>query len=94
MKIPSEVRIKRGVYYSIKWQEVIEGDADCLGLCDPAEQVITLKLGMSETETAKTFLHEVLHACSDEWEFDLPHKTVYALEEAIYKLLKLNKWIK
>lgn len=93
MKIPSEVRIKRGVYYSIKWQEVIEGDADCLGLCDPAEQVITMKLGMSDTEVAKTFIHELLHAIEAEWEQPIPHKIIYTLEEGIFKILKLNRWV-
>ena len=94
MKIPSEVRIKRGVYYRIVWQKVIGNDPECYGLCDPAEQTITLKLGMSDTEIAKTFIHEMIHAIEAEYEEPIPHRTVYALEEGIYKILKLNRWLK
>jgi len=94
VKIPSEVRIKRGVYYAIKWQAVIDNDPECCGLCDPGEQTITLKLGMSDTEIAKTFIHEMLHAIEAEWEEPIPHRIVYTLEEGIFKVLKLNRWIK
>jgi hypothetical protein len=93
MKVPSKVKIKRGVYYSVVWQEVIRDDVSCLGLCDPNERIIYLKLKMSNTDIAKTMIHEICHALTFECNFDLPHKTVYALEESIFKLLKLNRWL-
>jgi len=94
MKIPSEVRIKRGIYYRIVWQQIIQNDPEVCGLCDPAEQTITLKLGMSDTEIVKTFIHEMIHAIESEWKEPIPHRIVYALEEGIYKVLKLNKWLR
>lgn len=93
MKIPPKIRIKARVSYEIVWQEKIADDADCLGLCDPEKRIIYLRLGMSDEATAKTFLHEVLHAMSAEHDFELPHRTVYALEEAVFRLLKLNNLI-
>ena len=90
MKIPSRIRIKAKVFYEIVWQERIADDPDCLGLCDSGTRTIFMRLGMSESETLKTFIHEVLHALSAEHEFELPHKTVYALEDAIFRVLKLN----
>lgn len=94
MKIPPKIRIKSKVNYEIVWQAKIADDDFCLGLCDPQKQIIYLKLGMSDTETIKTFLHEVLHALSAEHGFELPHRTVYALEDAVYKVFKLNKFLK
>ena len=94
MKIPSKVRIKSKVHYEIVWQDRIAEDDHCLGLCDPQKRIIYLKLGMSETETFKTFVHELFHALSAEHNFELPHRTVYALEDAVFKIIKLNKWIK
>ena len=48
---------------------------------------------MSDTEIVKTFIHELLHAIEAEWEEPIPHRIVYMLEEGIFKVLKLNKWI-
>jgi hypothetical protein len=54
---------------------------------------ITILHGMSDTETIKTLIHEVFHAMEFEYQLEIKHKTVHALEEAVLKLLKLNKWI-
>lgn len=93
MRVPPKIKIKRGVAYEIVWQEIIKDDPECLGLCDPNTKQIHLKIGQSKTELAKTVIHETLHALAMEHEFDLPHRTVYALESAIFKTLKLNKWL-
>jgi hypothetical protein len=93
MKIPARIRIKRGVHYEIVWQSEIASDPDCAGLCDPNTRTIYLLIGMSETETIKTLIHEVTHALEAEWGEKIPHRLVYVLEEAVYKLLKLNKWL-
>lgn len=93
MKIPPKIRIKARISYEVVWQELIADDPDCLGLCDPQKRIIYLKLGMSDAETFKTYVHELLHAMSAEHEFELPHRTVYALEEAIFRISRLNRWI-
>lgn len=92
LKIPPRIRIKARVFYEIVWQEKIADDDHCLGLCDLDKKIIYLRIGMSEAETFKTLLHETLHAISAEHDFELPHKTVYALEDAIFRVLKLNSF--
>lgn len=93
MKIPSKVKIRKGVYYKVVWQKVIRDDTSCMGLCEPNERIIYLKLGMSDTNIAKSFLHEILHCVEFEWGQPIPHKITDALEEGIFKILKINGWI-
>lgn len=93
MKIPSRVRIKRGVRYEIVRQTEIDGKPDTLGLCDPNTRHLYIKSDLSKTEEIKTYIHEMLHALEAEWDIKIPHESVYRLEEAIYKFLTLNKLI-
>jgi hypothetical protein len=92
LRIPSRVRITGRTSYDVVFQERIADDPECLGLCDPEKRTITLKLGLADSELLKTFVHECLHALSAEHGFDLPHRTVYALEECLVRMLKLNGW--
>lgn len=93
MKIPAKVKIKGRIYYQIVWSDLIRDDPECLGLTDGEQRTIYLKLGMSEQETVKTLIHELLHALEFEWETPIPHRITYTLEEAIYRLLRANRWI-
>lgn len=93
MKIPSKIKIRGRVFYQVVWSEVIKDNPDIMGLAEPNEKTIYLKLGMSDTETMKTLIHEVIHAIEFEWDQPIPHKITYTLEEGIWKILKLNKWI-
>lgn len=97
MKIPPKVKIRRvagkTIWYKVVWQEVIRDDQSCMGICDPNERIIYLKMGMSKTDTIKTFMHEIFHAIEFEWDQPIPHKITDILEEGAFKLLKLNKWL-
>ena len=93
MKIPSKVKIMRGVYYKVLWQEVIQDDHSCMGICIKEDKTIILKMGMSSSDTAKTFIHELLHAIEFTYEEPMPHRVIETLEEGIFKVLKLNKWL-
>lgn len=93
MKIPAKIKIRGRVFYQVVWSEVIKDNPDTMGLAEPNERTIYLKLGMSESETMKTLLHELIHAIEFEWDQPIPHKITYTLEEGIWKILKLNKWI-
>lgn len=93
MKIPSKIKIRGRVFYQVVWAETIKDNPDTMGLAEPNEKTIYLKLGMSDTETMKTLIHEVIHAIEFEWDQPIPHKITYTLEEGIWKILKLNKWI-
>jgi hypothetical protein len=45
---------------------------------------------MRPSTTLKTFIHECIHMIEFTEGFNLPHKTVYLMEKAIYKLLTDN----
>lgn len=93
MKLPHKVRIKSKVSYSVVWSDKVSDNDDLRGLCEMDKRQITILHGMSDTETIKTLIHEVFHAMEFEYQLEIKHKTVHALEEAVLKLLKLNKWI-
>jgi hypothetical protein len=93
LKLPPKVRIKSKVSYEIVYSDLISDCDKTLGECRPVEKQIVIKSGLSDTETVKTFIHEVFHAMDFEYGLELKHKSVHALEEAILKLLKLNKWM-
>jgi len=90
MKIPSKIKIKGRVFYQVVWSQSIKGDPETLGLAEPNEKTIYLKFGMSESETMKTLIHEIIHAIEFEWDCPIPHKITETLEEGIWKVLKLN----
>lgn len=91
MKIPAKVRITSKVSYEVVFAEKVADDPECRGICRFDPKQIVLLMGQSEQMMVKTFLHEVLHAVDHEHEIGLQHKHVYALEDALAKLFRLNK---
>ena len=61
-----------------------------LGLCDPGDKCIYIKLKEPPNETFKTLVHEVLHAIEDEYCISVPHAVIYKFEEAIHDVLIEN----
>jgi Zn-dependent peptidase ImmA (M78 family) len=62
-----------------------------LGLFDPNRREILIKQGLSEDETVRTLLHEILHAFEEEYDVHLPHlNAVYVLEEALFDFICAN----
>lgn len=82
---PKRVHLK-GETYKIKF---VKGLKD-LGNTDASKNLIRIRKGMSNTETFKTVIHEILHLLEFEWPIRLKHKTVYKLEEAIFSFLLDN----
>ena len=71
-------------------------DEKTLGECRFDQRQIALKKGMSERETIKSFIHEILHALQHERGIsrtDLTHKGIYDLEGALYYLVFHNDWV-
>lgn len=73
----------RGEVWQVKFKhdldKLAEADPeDCpiLGLCDPSNKTIYLRYKQSKIDLLKTFVHEVLHAIEDEYDFSLPHGEV------------------
>lgn len=91
-KIPSHIRITPKVTYEIVFIEDFADGKTC-GECRYNTKQIVIKKGQSATETFKTVLHEILHAVALENEFELTEKQVRALEESLFRLMKINKWL-
>lgn len=92
-KIPSSIRIKSKVRYEIVWTEAIGENDKTLAECRYDSKQIVIKSGQSETENWKCFIHECFHALEFEYRIPIPHKIIYLLEDAVFKLVKLNGWI-
>ena len=66
-------------------------DPHTLGECDPSEKEIRIKQGMSQKETFKTFLHELMHAIFEfEGGVTIPHALIGRLEEPLYNFIISN----
>lgn len=91
--LPNAVRIKAKTSYQIVYQDEIANDPDCVGLCDPNSKLIYIKKNLKKTELKKTFIHELCHAICIEYEIKIAHESIYNLEEALLKVLSLNRWI-
>ena len=90
-KIPSRVRVTKKVTYEILFVDEFKDNSQ-VGECRPEEKQILIKNNISDTETFKTFIHEVMHSLSFETKkLNLTEGQVEKLEEGIFRLLKLNK---
>lgn len=90
-KIPARLKIKNKVVYEIVWVDSFT-DPDVLGECRFDSKQIAMKSGLSERETYKTLIHEVLHAMEFERGIKISHKAIYQLEDAVFYLLFHNDW--
>jgi Zn-dependent peptidase ImmA (M78 family) len=88
-KYPKEVTIGEATY-KIRFVSTIQKDNNTLGLCDTSDYVIYIKRGLTPSETIYTFIHEVLHAIEAEYDVDLAHKHIYALERGIGDFFMTN----
>ena len=90
-KIPPHLKIKNKVVYEVVWVDEFTAP-DTLGECRFDKRQIALKIGQSDRQEFKSFIHEVLHAVCEERGIEVSHRAIYQLEEAIYYLLFHNDW--
>lgn len=88
--IPTSVRITPKVTYEVLFSDEISSGPDVLGEMRPVEKQIIIKNGQSQTELVKTTIHEIIHAISDENDIGLTETQVRKLENAVYRVLRLN----
>ncbi len=96
MKWPTRIRITAKVAYDVLWVDGFESDTEdemVRGVCDHETKQIVLRNGLRPMWILRTFIHEVFHAVEHEYDIAIPHKTIYKLERAFEKVLKLNRWI-
>jgi hypothetical protein len=91
---PKRIRV-RGEPWDIQFvRKIPSNDTHDVGLCDPSNNTIYIKLKQSPRDTFLTFIHEVIHAMEVEWDFNLPHTqkddVVDKLERAIGEFLENN----
>jgi hypothetical protein len=88
--IPNSVRITPKVTYEVLFSDEISSGPDIMGEMRPVEKQIIIKNGQSNTELVKTFIHELIHALSDENDVGMTETQVRKMETAVYKFLRLN----
>ncbi len=88
-RYPQELVINNEVY-RVRFVTKISGDCQVMGNCNPTTRVIQIKNNQSAGETFATLIHELLHAIEFEYDLDIPHKHVYALEKALADLFLQN----
>ena len=93
-EIPPFIKIK-GKRVEILWSDDLDPNgADNLGRIThgewrPNESQIVLRKGKSESETLKTFIHEILHGISDTYDPNLTHASINKYETIIWRLLHI-----
>lgn len=95
MKYPATLRVGDRTY-RIRFVKSIRrcnrpvGKGATIGLHDPARVEILIKQGLSEDDTLKTLLHELVHAIEYEYEIKISHSGVYKFEEALFDFICAN----
>jgi len=87
--IPHRVQISRKGFYEILYVDSFL-DESTVGETRLDKKQIVLKDKQTPKESVHTYIHELLHAISDEYEVNLTENQVIALERAIYYVLKSN----
>lgn len=85
-QIPIKVQVKSRVFYEVVWVEAFPDD--CVGKTDYEKRQIILKLGQTNKETVLTYLHELAHAISGEYDINLTENQVQGIEKSLYYVLK------
>ena len=67
-------------------RKIPEHGPNILGLCDPSTFTVWVLQGQTPEERFKTIVHEILHCAEFSLNFEMPHKSIYDLEEAVSRL--------
>lgn len=86
-KIPISIQITKKIKHDITWTRP-DDSLDHVGITHHDIKHIVLNLSLKPKEAVHTYLHEVLHAVSEEYSVGLTENQVLALEKAVYYMLK------
>lgn len=87
-RIPHLVQVTSKVSYEILYTPKIVDVVECLGTTRIDYKQIRLKNDQTPKSLVHTYIHEVVHAFSEEYDIDLTEKQVRAIEKALYYILK------
>lgn len=91
MRVPTAKQYPKKLSYGSETYKVrFVKKLNNVGETDGIEKEIRIRADMSDTETLRTFIHEVLHLLEFEHPIKIKHKTVYKLEVAIFNFLLDN----
>lgn len=91
MENNSKVRIGCQDYTVIFKELVVEEGQECRGSCHSDRREIYLKESLKDTRLMETFLHECIHAISDEYDLSLTEVQVNTLGISLLSLIRDNK---
>lgn len=86
-QIPVSVQLTKKVKYDVTWTRP-DPSIDHMGRTHTDSKNIVVSLDLKPRMAVHTYLHEVLHAISEEYVVNLTEKQVLALEKALYFVLK------
>lgn len=86
-KINNRIQVAKNTFYEVVWIAYSEDNKN-FGETrfDPPQ--IVIEQGHSEKSTVETYLHEILHAISEEYDVGLTETQVRKLEKALSYVLK------
>lgn len=91
-KIPKRLKIGSASYKVRLIDDLVHGKTKLDGLCEFSPKQISVESELHYEECESTLIHEMLHAISHEYDFNLSENTVLALERAIYETFRTNNW--
>lgn len=91
-RIPSRVQVGNN-HYEILYTDGFSNE-NTLGETRLEDKQIILRRDLNSKELVKTYLHECLHAISEEFEVGLSEQQILNLEEAIIYVLKEDNFFK
>lgn len=89
---PKEITVGDNIW-SVRFVRHIPHDVPgriCLGLAEPSEQIIFIKMGQKPKARLHAFLHEILHVLEYEYDLSIPHRLIYRLEDPLARFLMDN----
>jgi len=78
-----------GHTYVVEYRDGMPEDAT-IGLCNPADTVISINKNIAPSMQEVTLLHEIVEAVSIMNELNLPHPHITCLATNLYHILKEN----
>ncbi len=86
-RIPVFIQLTKKIKYDVTWTRS-DPSLDHIGRTHPDSKHIVVSLDLKPRLAVHTYIHEVLHAVSEEYKANLSEKQVLALEKALYFILK------
>lgn len=93
-RLPHKPQVTAKVCYGVLSTPSIVGGPDCYGVMRPDLKQITPLEGMTPKNKTLTYLHEVTHAFSEEYDLGLTETQVRKIEKALYYILKEGNILK